>query len=122
MRRVEDDLGGVSGAGGEGEGQGGTHLQSMGDLCSGHAELLLCHGVRSHPEDADAAGACPRGKGVRGGEGVRVEEEDGPEGEAGEEGEVRGGGDGAAVEGVAVGGERGGDAQVLWRRHHPVYR
>lgn len=103
-------------------GGGGTHLESMGDLCSGHSEFLLCHGFRSHPEYADAAGACPRGESVRGGERVRVEEEDGPEREAGEKGEVRRGGDGAAVEGVAAGGKCGRDTQVLWRRHHPVYR
>lgn len=93
----------------------------MGDLCSGHAELLLGHRVRPDPEDADAVGACPRGERVRGGEGVRVEDEDGAEGEAREEGEVRGGWDGRPVEGVAGGGGGGGgDAQVLWRRHHPA--
>lgn len=102
-----------------GQQQRGAHLEGMGDLCGGHAEPLLPHGVCPDPEDADAAGACPRGERVRGGERVRVEEEDGPEGEAGEEGEVGGRGDGGAVEGVAVGGERGGDAQVLRRRHHP---
>lgn len=47
------------------------------------------------------------------GQGRGAEEEEGGEGEAGEEGEVRGRGDRGPVEGVAVGGERGGDREVF---------
>lgn len=53
------------------------------------------------------------------GQGRGAEEEEGGEGEAGEEGEVRGRGDRGPVEGVAVGGERGGDREVFRGRHHP---